>query len=220
MGPAVGTEVPSRRLRAVRWRLALAFFGLALITRVPFATHNLYAPDSVLYARAIESFDPFEQRPQPPGYLWYVLVLRGLDLIAGDANRAMTIVSAVAGAAAVALVYLLAARLYEERNARVAAIFIMTAVTFWAYGGVAYPYTLLAALSIACAWLLWRALDRESAPERRGLRLAAPVVAVLVAAWYSASALVDGGFARFAEALSVQARFVDERYSIFGNGPF
>src|SRR5919204_1648812 len=258
MGPAVGTEVPSRRLRAVRWRLALAFFGLALITRVPFATHNLYAPDSVLYARAIESFDPFEQRPQPPGYLWYVLVLRGLALIAGDANRAMTIVSAVAGAAAFALVYLLAARLYEERTARVAAIFILTAVTFWAYGGVAYPYTLLAALSTLCALLFWRALDPAVSRARRGGRLAlasaawglaigfrsdlaiflaplwrvaasqaplttaalsAVAVAALVGGWVLASAGADGGLARFLEAVRVQSKFVDDRYSVFGNGP-
>ena len=242
----------------MRWRLALAFFGLALITRVPFATHNLYAPDSVLYARAIESFDPFEQRPQPPGYLWYVLVLRGLDLIAGDANRAMTIVSAVAGAAAVALVYLLAARLYEERTARVAAIFILTAVTFWAYGGVAYPYTLLAALTTLCALLLWRAHDATLTRAARGARLvvasaaygiaigfrsdlaiflaplwlltavratlrgallAAAAVAALVLCWIGASGIADGGVGRFLTAVSEQSRFVDERYSVFGNGP-
>src|SRR5437867_11148022 len=137
MGPAVGTEVPTRRLRAVSWRLGFGLFAFALITRIPFATTNLYAPDSVLFARAIDSFDPFEQRPQPPGYLWYVLVIRAIDRVTGDPNRAMTIVSAVAGAATVALVYLVGARLYEERTGRVAAIFTLTAVTLWAYGGVA-----------------------------------------------------------------------------------
>jgi len=141
----------------VSWRVALALFGLALLTRLPFATTNLYAPDSVLYARGMELFDPFDQRPQPPGYLWYVLVLRGIDLLTHDPNRAMTIVSALAGAATVALVYLLAARLYDERTARVSALFVFTAVTFWAYGGVAYPYTLLAALTTLCALLFWRA---------------------------------------------------------------
>src|SRR5437016_10846121 len=106
----------------------------------------------------MERFDPLDQRPQPPGYLYYVLLLRGVDLFTHDANRAMTLVSAFAGALAVALLYLLAARLYEERTARVSALFLLTAVTFWAYGGVAYPYTLLAALSIGCALLFWRAL--------------------------------------------------------------
>ena len=127
--------------------MALALFGLALLTRLPFATMNLYAPDSVLYARAILAFDPLDQRPQPPGYLWYVLLLRAIDFVTHDPNRAMTIVSALAGAATVSLVYLLAARLYDERTGRVSAVFVLSAVTFWAYGGVAYPYTLLAALS-------------------------------------------------------------------------
>jgi hypothetical protein len=242
----------------VSWRLALALFGIALVSRVPFATTNFYAPDSVLYARAIGSFDPFEQRPQAPGYLWYVLVLRALDVVTGDANRAMTIVSAVAGASTVALLYLLAARLYDERTGRVSAIFALTAVTFWAYGGVAYPYTLLAALTTGCALLFWRAHDALATRTARGARLvvasavygiaigfrsdlaiflaplwlltaaratlmaallAAATVVVLVASWIGASGIADGGVGRFLTAFSEQSRFVDERYSVFGNGP-
>jgi 4-amino-4-deoxy-L-arabinose transferase-like glycosyltransferase len=238
--------------------VTVALFGLALLTRVPFATTNLYAPDSVLYARGMEAFDPFDQRPQPPGYLWYILLLRAIDLTTHDPNRAMTIVSALAGAATVSLVYLLAARLYDERTAKVSALFVLTAVTFWAYGGVAYPYTLLAALTVLCALLFWRALDPAAARPRRGLRLvvasaawglaigfrsdlaiflaplwllaatrarlaaaalSAGVVAVLVGLWVVASGLADGGIARFLEAVQSQSKFVDDRYSIFGNGP-
>src|SRR5256885_14418137 len=125
----------------------------------------------------MDRFDPFDQQPQPPGYLWYVLALRAIALVTHDPNRAMTIVAAVAGAATVALVYLLAARLYDERPAKVSALFILTAVTFWAYGGVAYPYTLLAALTSLCALLFWRALDPTEAPSRRGLRLVVASVA-------------------------------------------
>ena len=240
------------------WRVALALFALALLTRLPFATTNLYAPDSVLYARGMERFDPFDQRPQPPGYLWYVLVLRAIDLATHDPNRAMTIVSALAGAATVALVYLLAARFYDERTARVSALFVLTAVTFWAYGGVAYPYTLLAALATLCALLLWRALDPAQTIAGRGLRLvvasaawgiaigfrsdlaiflaplwlfaatratlptagaSAAIVAALVGVWVFASAFADGGLARFLEAVQIQSKFVDDRYSVFGNGP-
>jgi len=240
------------------WRVALALFGLALLTRLPFATTNLYAPDSVLYGRGMEMFDPFDHRPQPPGYLWYVLVLRAVDLATHDPNRAMTIVSALAGAATVALVYLLTARLYDERTAKVSALFILTAVTFWAYGGVAYPYTLLAALTTLCALLFWRAVDPAQSRPRRGLGLvvasvawglaigfrsdlaiflaplwllaatratiptaaiSAGVAAVLVGLWVFASALADGGLARFLEAVTIQSKFIDDRYSVFGNGP-
>jgi len=240
------------------WRVALALFGLALLTRLPFATTNFYAPDSVLYARGMERFDPFDQRPQPPGYFWYVLVLRAIDLATQDPNRAMIIVSALAGAATVALVYLLAARLYDERTAKVSALFVLTAVTFWAYGGVAYPYTLLAALTTLCALLFWRGVDPARSRTRRGVHLVvasvawgiaigfrsdlaiflAPMwllaatratiptaalsagsVAALVGVWVFASAFADGGLSRFLDAVSIQSRFVDDRYSIFGNGP-
>lgn len=236
----------------------MALFGLALLTRLPFATTNLYAPDSVLYARGMADFDPFSHRPQPPGYLWYILVLRAIDLVTHDPNRAMTIVSALAGAATVALVYLLAARLYDERTAKVSGLFVLTAVTFWAYGGVAYPYTLLAALTTICALLFWRAVDPSQPRPRRSLQLivasaawglaigfrsdlaiflaplwllaatrativtavvSAGVVAALTGLWVFASALADGGLARFLEAVSIQSKFVDERYSVFGNGP-
>lgn len=140
------------------WRIALLFFALAIVTRAPFQTQNLWAHDSVLYERAIERFDPLDQRPQPPGYLYYVVLIRAVDALTGDANRAMTLVSFFADAVAVALLYLLAARLYDERTARISALFLLSAVTFWAYGGIAYPYTLLAALSIACALLFWHSV--------------------------------------------------------------
>ena len=234
-------------------RLSLVFFALGVLTRLPFQTDNLWAHDSVLYERAIDRFDPLDQRPQPPGYLYYVLLIRALNLVTGDANRAMTVVSLLAGAAAIALLYVLAARLYDERTARVAALFLLTAVTFWAYGGIAYPYTLLGALTIACALALWRAANAPPDQALRGIVAAsalwgvaigfrsdlalflapvwlvavwrkrvpavaagAIVVAALWSVWYAASALADGGVARFSEALRMQAQFVDERYSVFG----
>ncbi len=149
-------------------RTALLFFALGVLTRLPFQTENLWAHDSVLYERAIARFDPLDQRPQAPGYLYYVLLLRLFDAVTGDANRAMTMVSLLAGAAAVALLYLLAARLYDERTARISALFLLSAVTFWAYAGIAYPYTLLAALSIGGALLLWRAATSHRARDLLG----------------------------------------------------
>jgi hypothetical protein len=234
------------------WRIVLVFFALGVLTRIPFHTEFLWAHDSVLYARAIESFDPLDQRPQAPGYLYYVLLIRAVHALVGDPNRAMTIVSLVAGAAAVALLYLFAARLYDERTARASGAFLLTAVTFWAYGGVAYPYTVLAALSIGCALLFWLALRAETGRGSRlvlstaaygiaiGFRtdlavflaplwlmtaLATPPLwglasatlgALLVAAWFFASAALDGGVTRLLEAVRAQGAFVDEEYSVFG----
>lgn len=233
--------------------MAAVFFALGVLTRMPFQTEFLWAHDSVLYTRAIERFDPLDQRPQAPGYLYYVLLIRAIYAVVGDPNRAMAIVSLISGAAAVALLYLLAARLYDERTARASGAFLLTAVTFWAYGGVAYPYTLLAGLSIGCAMLFWLALRAETG---RGPRLlvataaygiaigfrtdlavfvaplwlmaawstrrlwafaTAALGAVLVVVWFFASAAIDGGVSPFLEALRVQGKFVDERYSVFGD---
>ena len=143
------------------WRIALAFVALGVVTRLPFQTNDLWAHDSVLYERAIARFSPIDQQPQPPGYLYYVLTIRAVDAITGDANRAMTVVSLVADALAIGLLYVLAARLYDERTARISALFLLTAVTFWAYAGIAYPYTLLGLLTIACALLFWRAMTAQ-----------------------------------------------------------
>lgn len=151
--------------------VALLLAAVTLLTRAPFLTEHLYEHDSVLYARAVEAFDPADHRPHPPGYLWYVLLIRAATAVAGDANTAMTWISALASAAAVALLYALGARLYDEWTGRVAALFLLTSVTFWARGIVAYPYTLLAALTILLALLLWRAIDRAVPPGRRGRRL-------------------------------------------------
>ena len=73
------------------WRVAGIFFALGVLTRVPFQTEFLWAHDSVLYARAIERFDPLDQRPQAPGYLYYVLLILAVFAIVGDPNRAMTV---------------------------------------------------------------------------------------------------------------------------------
>jgi hypothetical protein len=160
-------------------RIALLFFAVTLLTRFPFQTEHLWAHDSVLYERAIERFDPLEQRPQAPGYLYYVLTVRAIDALVGDANRSMTLVSLVADALAVALLYVLARRMYDERTAIIAALFLMSAVTFWAYGGVAYPYTLLAALTIGCALALWHAAVASTA-RTRALVLASAVVGIAI----------------------------------------
>jgi hypothetical protein len=160
------------------WRIAAVLFALGVLTRIPFQTEFLWAHDSVLYARAIERFDPLDHRPQAPGYLYYVLLIRATHALLGDPNRAMTIVSLLAGAVAVMLLYLFAARLYDERTARASGAFLLTAVTFWAYGGVAYPYTLLAALSIGCAFLFWLAVRAETG---RGTRLALATAAYGIA---------------------------------------
>src|SRR5258708_7128485 len=94
--------------------IALALF--TIVTRLPFVTHVLFEWDSVLYARALEqgfqvSAAIGDQRPHPPGYVFYVAVAAVFRGIFGDSNTALVAVSVVASAGAVVAVYLLARRL-------------------------------------------------------------------------------------------------------------
>ncbi|MBM4435115.1 MAG: DUF2723 domain-containing protein [Chloroflexi bacterium] len=150
---------------------ALALFAVALATRLPLLTDQFWAHDSVLYTRAVQvGFDPADHRPQPPGYLWYVALVRVVDTLTADPVRAMTLISAVAAAASVALLYLLARRMYDERTGAIAALFLMTSVTFWGESLVALPYTLLALCTVTVALLLWRVLERAEPPHGGGVR--------------------------------------------------
>jgi hypothetical protein len=80
--------------------------------------------------------------------------------------------------------------------------------------GLAVGFRSDLAIFLAPVWLL--AATRATITTAG---LSAAAVAGLVGIWIYASALADGGLARFLEAVSIQSKFVDDRYSVFGNGP-
>jgi hypothetical protein len=148
-----------RRALATPWGDAAVLFVLALLIRLPYQTNTLYHWDSVLYARALAGFDVSESQPHPPGYLFYVGAARLAQLVLGDANASLVAVSVAAGALAVVLVYAVGRVLYGRGVGVAAALLLATAPPFWLYSGVAYPYTVLAAGSLALAGLAvayWR----------------------------------------------------------------
>ncbi len=155
------------------WRdplLALAFFLVTVQLRRPYKMLLPYAWDSILYLRAVDHFNATVHQPQPPGYLFYVSAARLFNLAVGDPHRALVWVSIVASAAAVAALYLLARLLYDWVTGVVAAL-LLTSVTFWFYGEIAYPYTALAACSTVLA-LLALGLRRGLLPGAPGVALA------------------------------------------------
>ncbi len=125
--------------RALDLTLALLLGLLTVQTRRPYKLRLPYAWDSLLYIRALGHFDPTIHQPQPPGYLLYVATARLLLLRVGDPNRALVWVGILASGVAVAALYLLARLLYDRVTGLVAAGLLLTAVTFWFYGEVAYP---------------------------------------------------------------------------------
>ena len=136
--------------------VALGLAGLVLVARVPFASQTLWAWDSVLYARALESgfhvgTDLADQRPHPPGYIFYVAVASALRLVTRDSNAALVLISIVASALTAAAVYLLCRRYADRALAAIIALGAASAPLVWTYGEVAMPYALLGLLSVALA---------------------------------------------------------------------
>jgi hypothetical protein len=136
--------------------IATALAVLVLALRVPFAAQTLWAWDSVLYARSLEQgfhvgTDLLDQRPHPPGYLFYVAVAAALRLVTGDSNAALVAISVIASALTAGAVYLLCRRYADRGLAIVVALGAASAPLIWTYGEVAMPYALLGLLSIVLA---------------------------------------------------------------------
>jgi len=140
-------------------RLALiagAVFVLTLATRVPFASAQLWAWDSVLYARAIENgfhvdYVTASQRPHPPGYIFYVATTTLARQWTSDSNSALVLVSMIATALAASALFLFARRFASERSSLLIALGFAFNPLVWLYSEVAYPYALLGFLSIVLA---------------------------------------------------------------------
>jgi hypothetical protein len=145
--------------------VAAGLAALVIIARLPFATHTLWAWDSVLYARALEQgfhvgVDLADQRPHPPGYLFYVGAAAAARLLTGDSNAALVVISVLASGLTAAAVYLLCRRHAGRAFALVIALGAATAPLAWTYGEVAMPYALLGLLSIVFAVVLRDARSR------------------------------------------------------------
>jgi MFS family permease len=146
--------------------LALALALVALASRVPFASQTLWAWDSVLYARSLDDgfhvgINLADQRPHPPGYVFYVGAAAALRLFTRDSNAALVTISIIASALTAAAVYLLCRRYAGRALAAVVALGAASAPLVWTYGEVAMPYALLGLLSIVLAVALRDARSRS-----------------------------------------------------------
>ncbi len=145
--------------------VALVLAGVVLVSRLLFASHTLWAWDSVLYARALENgfhvgTDLADQRPHPPGYIFYVAAASALRLLTRDSNAALVTVSIFASALTAAAVYLLCRRYADRALAIVVALGAASAPLVWTYSEVAMPYALLGLLSVVFAVALRDARSR------------------------------------------------------------
>ncbi len=145
--------------------IAAALAAMVLLARVALASQTLWAWDSVLYARALEQgfhvgVDLGDQRPQPPGYLFYVAAASLARLVSRDSNAALVLVSVIASALTAATVYIGCRRYAGRLLALVLALGAASAPLVWTYGEVAMPYAPLGLLGIVLALSLRDARSR------------------------------------------------------------
>lgn len=159
-----------RSLLAAPWPVPLLIALAVVASRLPFAADELWAWDSVLYARALErgfhvDYELPGQRPQPPGYILYLAFAWLFRSVVGDSNAALVLVSVVASGLGAAAIFTLARRFAPAPAAVIAAAAYACDPLVWLYGAVAYPYALLGALSVVLASLFLHA--REAGPRWR-----------------------------------------------------
>lgn len=85
---------------------ALLFLA-ALLLYLPGRSSSLDDFDSYSFVMALDDFDIQLQQPQPPGFPVYVVLGRLFNRLLGDSRIALTTLSALSGAAIIALIYTL-----------------------------------------------------------------------------------------------------------------
>src|SRR5262249_30776899 len=147
-GSAAAETQPSPRPSPTgRGRFALitgALIVATVLTRLPFMTQTLYAFDSANYALAVRDFyNVAFHQPHPPGYPLYVFVAWAINIVVGDANRALILEGVVWSAIAVGCTVVLARAMFGRGVGLLAGLLLVCTVGFWGYGEVAYPYVAL-----------------------------------------------------------------------------
>jgi len=141
-----------------RWAqpvVACLLFAVTAASRLPFVSHMLYAWDPANFALALRNYNVTFHQPHPPGYPLYVGTASLVNLWVQDANASYVYISIATSAAAVAIVFLLASRMYDPWVGICSATVLGATVGFWGYGEIAYPYTSLAFFGALVAWLCY-----------------------------------------------------------------
>jgi len=153
----INTEQPAARRD---WFIAAVFFLAGLSLFAPLRTRYAYLWDSVEFAEAIRDYDVGLSQPHPPGYFLYVMLGRAVNLVVGDPHASLVWLSVVAGAALVAVLYLLGTELFGRRAGGIAGGLALTSPLVWFYSCVALTYLVDAFLVCVLVWWCWRCRQR------------------------------------------------------------
>jgi hypothetical protein len=131
------------------------------VTRLALAPDYLFAFDSVNLALALEHFDPRLHQPQPPGYPLFVVQARLLQNLLGNVEDAFLACRMLAAVLAPLLLFLLGRRMYSPWAGWMAAFLLAVNPVFWRTTLTSAVRCYLAVVSVAVAYLAWRAIRGE-----------------------------------------------------------
>jgi hypothetical protein len=154
---ATPTGVAGLSPRVAEASLLLAFFIGSLLLRLPFRAGSLVNWDSVNFALGTQAFDLAHHQPHPPGYIGYVLLGSALNYITGDPITSLTLLSAIAGALAAVLLFLLGSQFMPRSYAAITAVLFALSPVVWYYSEVPLTYAVEVALALAILWTGYKA---------------------------------------------------------------
>lgn len=132
---------------------------LIVITRLLFKSEYLYEWDSIQYALAINDFNIMWHQPHPPGYLFYILILKFCNIIFNNINNTFIFVNILFSILTALFLYLLSYQLFKNRlNAVYTCLLLIFSPIFWFYGEVATIYILEAFISVTIAFYSYQSL--------------------------------------------------------------
>ncbi len=148
--------------------VALALFGG--LSRLPFVRPTPINWDAVQFALALDRFDLHLHQPHAPGYLFYVMLGRAVNLLVAGPSLSLSLLSVLFSSIAVPLFYVLCRQVFEDVPAAVCAtLFMLGCPLTLYYGSTGLTYVPEMALAIAVAWAAW---NLRSAGKEGGVRYA------------------------------------------------
>jgi 4-amino-4-deoxy-L-arabinose transferase-like glycosyltransferase len=135
----------------------IVLIALLLLTRIP-AMANYFTIDNVNLALSLEKFDPRVHQPQPPGYPFFVLFARIVNILFHNAERTFLTISLLVSAASLVAAFALASRMFSRWAGAAASLLLLVNPVFW-HAGLDGPLrpnlALFSLLTAYCCWRCW-----------------------------------------------------------------
>jgi hypothetical protein len=205
------------------------FFFTALILYLAFQSIGLDDFDSFSFVLALTHYDIQLQQPHPPGFPVYIALGRLVQTVISDPQSALTMISAICGAVAMAALAWIGAQLFSLRAGILAALWMMVLPGFWLTSEIALSdvpgvaFVLLTGLSLGlrpqnglplaifALYILWRLRD----PKRAALFAVVAFAAALL--WLVPVVAISGGLDKYLDLVRAHSSHVLGVDSLIGN---